>query len=518
MDAQDECIVIAEDTAAPPMPDLTIRGARIAGGYWGAGEDTPHDIEITNGRIESIAPSEGREARGPVIEASGRIATPGFVNGHQHSHELFFRGRSERVPLEEWMCSVRPVAPLPLTDEDAELRTRAVAAEALLSGTTTICDDVGIDPASARGQLDAVVRGYASAGIRAHVGPSLFDVPFARAVPFAEEHLPADALAEMDAAAAEGPSPEARLAAFEDFARGLARAGGLVRAIAAPSAPQRCTVPFLAAVRALADRVGLPVMTHVLETRVQAVGAAVAHGRSLVAELAALGFLKPRTSLIHGVWLTPRDMEILAEAGATVQLNPWSNLKLGSGAPDMRGLLDAGVNVSIGSDGCGSVETVRMGPAMAAAAMLSTLRGEPERWVSAAEVFTAATLGGARALGREAEIGRLAPGHAADIVLWRTDRAPLMPLNDAMRQIVYADAGAAVNTVLVAGRVAVWEGRLTQVDEAALAEELAAANARLAPHLAEADAAAARLAPGMRAIRERCAHHPLPGVRPAVLE
>jgi guanine deaminase len=441
---------------------------------------------------------------------------PGYVNGHQHSHELLHRGRSEKIPLEEWMTSVRPARSLPLTERDIYTRTLAVAAEALRSGTTTICDDVGIDPFRQPEHLRAVANAYQDAGIRAFVGPTLFDVPFARAVPFAIEELPQAAVALFEEAATAAPQRAALLAAFVAFAKKWA--GRRVQAIAAPSAPQRCSPDLLRAIRALGDSLELPVIMHLLETRVQAVGAAISKEGGWVAELDRLGFLKPKTSLIHGVWLSALDVDLIARSGTSVQHNPLSNLKLGSGVAHVRKLLDAGVNVSLGSDGCGSIETLSLQPNVAAAALLSTLRGEPESWLSAAEAFRAATIGGAVALGIEHEIGSIAPGYRADLVLYRLDRPPLTPLNDPLRQLVFGDAGAAVASVIVDGRLVFHDGRLLTIDEDRLDAELQEMHARMMPFVVEAERAAAALAPAMRRIRHRNGRQPLPGVPAARLD
>lgn len=496
-----------------------ISGARLCDSAEGPARDGLVDIAIADGIIEAVAPHGAGSWRGEVLDVRNRLAAPGFVNGHQHSHELFFRGRSERLPLEEWMTSVRPARAMPLGDRDIYLRTQGVAAEAIRSGTTTICDDVGVNPADRPEHLAAVVRAYEDAGIRAFIGPTLFDVPFARALPFAAEEIPPDVLGSIDAAFAALPRPEAMLAAFGRFAASLAARNGRVRAIAAPSAPQRCSPDFLAAVRALSDALDLPLMIHVLETRVQAVGAQLAHGASMIAWLDQLGILRPKTSLIHGVWVSRGDIALVARSGASVQHNPWSNLKLGSGLAPVRALLDAGVNVSVGSDGCGSVETVSLHPAMAATALLSTLRGDPETWLSAREAFHAATVGGATALGMEREIGRIAPGYRADIVLYRADRSPFLPLNDPLRQLVYGGAAAAVASVIVDGRLVFHEGRLLTIDEAALHEGLSEAHDRLTPHLEEAEREASKLAPAMQRIRRRCRAVGLIGdYHPALLE
>lgn len=468
------------ETGLAPASDILLKGGRIAG------------IE----RAGTAGAAEGM-AR---IDCTGQFAVPGLINGHHHSHEAHFRGRGEAQCLEEWMTGVRPQRPLALTPDDVRVRVLSIAAEALRSGTTTICDDVGIDPNARPDLLDAAAAAWEEAGIAAHVGPTMFNVGFARAVPFAEDMLPAMPAPPLADATAQ-------VAALAGFAAGLARAGGRVRAIVAPSAPQRCTPKFLAILGDLAARDGLPMMMHALETRVQAVGARRQWPGGLIAYLDNLRVLRAGTALIHGVWLTRAEMAVLAERGASVQMNPASNLKLGSGVADMAGLLAAGVNVSLGSDGCGSIETVGMGGTLAMAALLSTLRGRPEQWLRAEDALRAATAGGAHALGREGEIGRIASGAFADIALYRLDRAPFIPLGDPVRQLVFGQA--VPHRVLISGRDVLRDGVPLLIDEAAVGAAMARVQARLAPELDAAERAAAALRPGMRAIRERCRAEPL---------
>ena len=111
------------------------------------------------------------------------------------------------------------------------------------------------------------------------------------------------------------------------------------------SAPQRCTEPFLMRLRALADELALPVITHVQETRLQVVTGQLFYGMPIVEWLVRIGFLKPATSLIHAVWLNPREIDALAHSGASAQHNPWSNLLLGSGVQPVRRLSIAPISV-----------------------------------------------------------------------------------------------------------------------------------------------------------------------------
>lgn len=461
------------------------------------------DIDIRQGRIQAILPAGQVPPEGKVIDGRGLLAAPGLINGHHHSHEHFHKGRYDRLPLELWMNYVRPPEPLPLTPRQVYLRTLIGAMEALRTGTTTLVDDLNISPLLDREHLAAVFQAYEDSGIRALVGPSLFDRPFYRALPYAEEELPAGLLQRLDAQPATPPAE--RLALLEELARERHPDQHRVGVIAAPSAPQRCSQEFLLAVRDVADRHNLALITHVHETRLQAVTAQRFYGKTMVAYLYDLGFLKPATSLIHGVWLTPEDIHMLAESGATVQHNPTSNLKLGSGLAPLRALLDAGVNVSLASDGCGSTETLNLHTVMSDCALVHKLRGNDyHRWPGAEEAHHAATVGSARGLGRDHELGQLAVGYRADIALYRLDRPAFLPLNNPLRQRVYAETGASLDSLLVDGQVVMQGGRLTRIDEASIAEEIHTEHQRLLPHLERAEALVQELHPAYGRIFRRC--------------
>jgi guanine deaminase len=280
--------------------------------------------------------------------------------------------------------------------------------------------------------------------------------------------------------------------------------------IAAPSAPQRCSREFILAVRAMADEFDLPVMIHVQETRLQVVTGQVMFGSTMIEYLDRIGFLKPKTALIHAIWLNPREIDILANTGVSVQHNPTCNLKVGSGIAPIRALLDAGINVSLGSDGCGSVETADMHKAVLTAALLHKVRGDDHtRWIGAAEAWRAGTVGGARALGRERELGAIEAGRIADLTAYRLDRIPFTPLNDPLRQLVYAETGAGLDMAFVDGEPVVMNGRLTRIDEPKLIDEIRAEHEKLEPLIAEAEASVAPILGVYRRIYERCRREPI---------
>jgi len=488
---------------AAPGTKWTIAGCRAFTGPYGELASGPVDLFIDNGCIDAILPAGTAAPRGTLIDGRDRLAAPGFINGHTHSHENFHKGRYDNVPLELWMNFVRPLEPIPFTPRQVYLRTLIGAIEALRSGTTTICDDMNASPVLRPELVDAQWRAYRDIGIRALCGITLFDRPFFRAMPYVDEEFPQDLLARLDATKS---TPAAEFLAFaETRARNFPAREHRVAYLATPSAPQRCSTGFLLAVRDLADRHHAPLIIHAQETRMQVVTGQLFYGRTMIEELAAIGFLKSATSVIHAVWLKPSEIELIAQAGVSIQHNPQSNLKLGSGLAPIRAMLDAGINVSLGTDGCGSIENVDMLKVVSQTALIHKLRGDdPARWIGAAEAFEAATAGGARALGLDAQIGRLAPGMKADFCLWRTDSIAFQPLNNPLHQLVFNASGACLDTVFVDGEPAMRGGTLTRVDEASLLAEVATEHATLAPLIARAEDSVAPMLAPYRRIWERC--------------
>src|SRR6266702_8632601 len=195
----------------------------------------PVDIVIDGRQIRDIRPSGATEPEGDAIDLAGRLVTAGLINGHHHSHEGYYKGRKDNLPLELWMNYVRPLKPIELSPREVYLRTMIGAMEAVHSGTTTLCDDTNVAPRIRQDHVDAVFQAYEDLGIRAYVGPTLFDRPFFRAVPFVDEEFPKDLLAELDG------TPMFSSADLLAFAAMTARAHHpkeqRVGHIAAPSAP-----------------------------------------------------------------------------------------------------------------------------------------------------------------------------------------------------------------------------------------------------------------------------------------
>lgn len=485
-----------------------LRGVRALLGEGHAYEAGPLDVLVEGSTIAAIESSGVLGPAGEVIDLPNRLLVPGLVNGHQHSHEHFQRGRTENLPLELWMHLVRTRTPVRLTPRQAYLRTLIGAIEALRTGCTTLVDDMALGAAIDREAIDACLQAYEDSGIRALVGFALMDKPIIDNFPFVNSLVPAELAAELRNAPR--PEPAACMALMRDLARTRHPRHNRVGILASASAPQRCTEPFLRQIRALADDLALPMIIHVQETRLQVVTGQLFYGCPMIEYLDRIGFLKPATSLIHAVWVNPREIECLARSGATAQHNPWSNLMLGSGVQPVRELLDAGVNVSLGSDGSCSTVTTNMLNVLGSAAALSKIRGDDHsRWLSAKEALHAATVGGSRALGFEDKLGSIRVGAKADLVGYRTDTVTFTPLNDPVRQLVYAERGAGLDFSMVDGQVAIRDGRLTRVDEAALLAEIESEFVGLLPRYAKAEEEMGPLLSALRRVYRQCQEVPI---------
>lgn len=447
--------------------DLLLRGARVYD-HDGDTELPPvADVLVSAGRIAAVGRALAVPPGTEVLEAAGRLLLPGLVNAHYHSHDVLCRGLFEELPLDTWLLFT---AGLGTARSAAEVRVRTLlgALENLRAGVTTVQDMVALTPCDAA-TVRVVTDAYEEAGIRCVQSLSIQDLPVVDAVPWLAEVLPAS----LRALAGDTAMPAAPQ--LEVVREALAAHAGRSRLhwALAPAAPQRASEALLAGVAELSAEHSLPVITHVYETRGQAVQAR-ARGGSLLDRLQRAGLLNRRLSIAHGVWTAPDELARMAEHGVGMLVNAMSNLKLKSGIAPVRLLHELGVPTALGSDNCSGsdLQSPWLGMRLWAGFMaVSDPRPGPPR---AAEALRMATLCGARALGLEGEVGAIRPGMRADLVVLDLDDPAYQPLNGAARQMVWSETGRAVRDVIVEGRVVVRDGRCTGVDEAALREELAA--------------------------------------------
>jgi cytosine/adenosine deaminase-related metal-dependent hydrolase len=428
------------------------------------------DIRVESGHIVEM----GAIAEQPdeeTIDARDRLIAPGLINTHCHSNENYFKGLFDNLPLELWLLFSYPVLSAPRqTAREMYVRTMLGCIEMLRSGCTAVVDFLYEMPETTAESVTAVLQAYRDSGMRVLLCIGYSDKVYYETTPLAMELLTPELKARMDAEPL--PSPEESLRLIDGLRE---RWHGLDDRIAlglGPSGPQRCSDRELEMTADYAARHDLRIHIHTLETKMQAYTGPLYYGKTIVEHLHDLGFLSPRVSLNHAIWLTERDIDLVAESGATTTHNLLSNFKLGSGISPVPEMLARGINVSLGTDGKSSNDSQDMYEVVKTVALLhKTQQPEFERWLGAPEAWHMGTLGGAQSIGMRDELGVIEVGQRADLVLFDLNTIPFIPFNNPLHQLVYCLPSGAVRTVLVEGTVVVDNGRMATVDEEALLRE-----------------------------------------------
>lgn len=454
-----------------------VRGGRVLdiGGH----RAEPADILIAGDTIREIGrPGMAAPAGAAEIDARDRLLIPGLVNAHTHAHGALARGLvPDRAPLEVLLTSSAAVNGHRAL-EDKYLAAQLSAIEMVRRGCTA-CYDLFVEvPLPTVEGVQAVARAYHDVGLRAVVAPMMADRTLWQALPGLLESLPEPARRQVEPTRT-GPW-QASIQACREILGTWPFDRARVRPALGPTIPLHCSDEFLIACRDLARQFDVGLQTHLAESKWQAVLGRKKYGRTLTAHLGGLGLLGPRFSGAHAVWLEADDIKRLADAGASVAHNPLSNLRLGSGVAPVRQMLDGGLRVGVGTDSASSSDTQNMFEATRLAAYLSRAQTlDFTRWLTVDEALGMATVGSAGVLGMQDQIGRLAPGFKADLVFLDLSNVNYVPLNDVMLQLVNGESGAAIDRVMIDGRLVLDRGRLLTVDEARVRAEAEAATARL---------------------------------------
>ena len=413
-----------------------------------------------------------------TIDARDRLLHPGLINGHTHSHGNLAKGMGDRLTLEllltagPWMSGNR-------TLEDKYLSSLIGAAEMVLKGCTAAYDLASEFPMPSAEGLAAIGQAYADVGMRAVLAPMVADTTFFEATPGLMDRLPAGLQKDVE---------RFRLAPYKATVAQMKKAlhgwkldsKGISLAVA-PTIPHHCSREFLLACLKLSKDYETGLHSHVSESKVQVIAGYQHYGSTLPAYMDSLGLVGPNFTVAHGVWLDDDDMKLLGDKGASVSHNPASNMRLGNGLADVRGMLNAKVNLAIGTDGASCSDNQNMYENMRLASMVSKVQGPDwQEWLTTEEVVEAATAGSARALGLGDMIGRLEAGYKADIVFLDLNHVNWIPFNDPTNQLVHTEDGTAVHSVMIGGRMVVENRRLLTVDLADLARKAEKSRERLA--------------------------------------
>jgi len=404
------------------------------------GEVVEGDLYVEGGRIAAVG--AGPAGADEVIDVRGCLVVPGFVQAHVHLCQTLLRGLADDLDVIDWL-RLR-VWPLESSHDEASMAAsaRLGCAELLRGGTTTVLSMESVH------HTDAVMEAVVASGLRATVGKALMDAwePGTEMVGESTEEAWADLVRLVD--------------------RWHGTADGRLRVAVSPRGPRNATPELWRRAVALANERDLVLHTHVAENRAQAdrLGARP-EGRDAVA-LAGWGALSPRLVMAHSIWLDDTERELVRRHRPSVCHCPSANLKLASGIAPVPGYLADGVNVALGADGAPCNNRMDAFSEMRLAALLHK-PGHGPRALPAALVLDMATMGGARALGLDAEIGSLEVGKRADVTVVRRDSLHASPHagGDPVADLVYAHTAADVDAVFVDGQPVVAGGRLLSLDE-----------------------------------------------------
>jgi 5-methylthioadenosine/S-adenosylhomocysteine deaminase len=369
-----------------------------------------------------------------IIDAKGKLVLPGLINTHNHAPMTLLRGIADDLALMDWLQKfIFPAEAKNVSREFVDWGTALACIEMIQSGTTTYADMYYFE--------DQVAEVTVRAGMRGVLGETVLQFP-----------------------APDNKTPGEALAYTEKYIRRW-KGNPLITPAVAPHAPYTNSAESLKACKALADRYGVPLTIHVSETQDEVIQMREKYGLTSTQWLDSLGVLGPNVFFNHGVWLTEEDLAIVRKRGVGVTHNPESNMKLASGTAPVVRMLALGIPVGLGTDGAASNNNEDMFEAMDFAAKLHKLVTMNPSALPAAAVVEMATLGGARAMGMEKEIGSLEAGKRADLILIETDSAHGQPLYNVYSHLVYSLKGADVATSIINGKVVMLNRKVLTLDE-----------------------------------------------------
>ncbi len=396
-----------------------------------------HALAINHGHIIDISDFDTVDEQFDAaehIDLNGHALIPGLINSHTHASMTLFRGLADDMPLMDWLNNhIWPAEQQWVGEEFVADGTRLAVAEMIKSGTTCF-NDMYFFP-------DVTAQVAANANMRASVGLIVIDFPSSWA---SDQN--------------------------DYFDKGLKvhdhyRDHPLIKTAFAPHAPYSVSDEPLERVQMLANELELPVHMHVHETADEVKLGLEKYKMRPLARLDKLGMVSPALMAVHMTQLTDEEIQLIADAGASVVHCPQSNLKLASGFCPVAGLLSSGINVALGTDSAASNNNLNMLEEMQTAALLAKGVANDASALPAQQALRMATINGARALGIADETGSLEIGKAADITAIKLDNIATEPVYNPVSQIVYASQANDVTDVWIAGKQVLKNQRLTLMDE-----------------------------------------------------
>jgi len=426
--------------AFPEKTDLLIRGGRVLTMDAAFTEHADGAIAVTDGRIVAVGPASAASgtSAAEVIDGSDMIVMPGLVNTHCHAAMTLFRGLADDRDLDGFLKRVWAAEGAFITPETVELGALVGAAEMALGGITHFADMYW--------HPDATIAATRRIGLSLTTGPVFVGFEGVDRLPWPE-----------------------RMIMAEDFLSRWRIASDL-QVMAMPHSCYTIDSGKLGEVAKLSARHGIPIHIHGAESPAEMALVAGQHaGARPIEVFAAAGILDRPTLVAHAVHLTDADISLLAGAGAAVSHNPLSNAKLASGTARIGDLQRAGITVALGTDGASSGNDLDLWKAMRHAGFMQAIATGNPAVLPARELVAMVTIGGAQALGLQAETGSLEPGKRADITMVRLDAPHMTPIFDPYSALAYAAGREDVRHVISRGRIIVRDHGLTTDIHAELA-------------------------------------------------
>jgi 5-methylthioadenosine/S-adenosylhomocysteine deaminase len=401
-----------------------------------------HDgaVVVKGDTIVAVGPRseiEAKHAASDTIDARGKLILPGLINGHTHVPMTLFRGLHDDVTLDDWLRKyIFPAEARNVNQDFVRWGTRLALAEQVRSGVTTFADMYYYE--------DAVAEETKAAGMRAVLGETWIDFP------------------------APDNKSEAAMAAYtEKFLKKWA-GDPLIHAAVAPHSIYTCSAKTLNDAAALARKYHAPLLIHVAEMKKELDDSLKQNGLTPVQYLDKLGILGPDVVAAHCIFVDDKDRQILAKRQVGCVHNPSSNMMLASGVSPVREMRAAGVAVGLGTDGpAGSNNDLDLMEEMDLVAKLAKITEMNPLALNAKAAVEMATIGGARAIHMDKDIGSLEPGKKADLIVIALDRPNAVPMYDVYAQVAYALKASDVDTVVIGGLPLMRDHKLLTVDEAA---------------------------------------------------
>lgn len=432
--------------------DLLIHNAMVMTLNDAADIFQPGAVAIRDDEIVWVGPedswAEQFEPR-EKLNMAGGLVMPGLINAHTHAAMTCFRGLADDLPLSVWLNDHIFPAEKKISGEVVYKGTLLACAEMILGGITTFCDMYLFE--------DQVARAAHEASMRALVGEVLYDFPSPNYGP-----------------------PEKGLAFTRDLIQAW-QGDPLISVAVEPHAVYTCSPELLYACRDISEDFRVPMIIHLAESQDEVNQVKERYGLSPVDHLKQLDLLSPQLIADHCVVLTEEEMDVLAESGVRVVHNNESNMKLANGVAPVAKLLERGVPVGLGTDGCASNNNLDMLAEMDSVAKLHKVYRMDPTIMDAKTVVRLATRGGARVLGLEEQIGSLEPGKKADIIGLDLDKPHLTPLYNIYSHVVYAASAADVTLNIINGGVVMRNRELLTLDVERVMSEVRAIAKQIKP-------------------------------------